>query len=351
MLRHGELISTMGTTDKVPSLDFKYTPEGSYPVLGDSTGGKTCFIGGGPGNPSKNGVCNMCHNDRTTYTRPPVVGTPPDAPINLTPANGDASVEVTPLLTASAYYDPDPEDLHQASQWQISATSGDFTTPVYDSGAVADLTGHRVAAALNNAATYFWRVRYQNSAGAWSDFSQETRFSTLVDGSAAAVTLNPSDMVSNPGAYAVSNYSTWATALDSNDGDVSYVYLCCTSPGQSFTMSMDDPTGLEWATIESVTIHVTARYLEGPWPNALPYAAGVNIGYQTGSATRWSGSQMTDTSGDYKLLSSQTFTTDSDGGPLDLSDIDNLQVTVRREIAGSYLLRITQIRVEVEYSF
>jgi hypothetical protein len=108
---------------------------------------------------------------------------------------------------------------------------------------------------------------------------------------------------------------------------------------------------LEWATIESVTIHVTARYLEGPWPNALPYAAGVNIGYQTGSATRWSGSQMTDTSGDYKLLSSQTFTTDSDGGPLDLSDIDNLQVTVRREIAGSYLLRITQIRVELEYSF
>jgi hypothetical protein len=351
MLRHGELISTMGTTDKVPSLDFKYTPEGSYPVLGDSTGGKTRFIGGGPGNPSKNGVCNMCHNDRTTYTRPPVVGTPPDAPINLTPANGDASVEVTPLLTASAYYDPDPEDLHQASQWQISATSGDFTTPVYDSGAVADLTSHRVAAPLNNAATYFWRVRYQNSAGAWSDFSQETRFSTLVDVDGAAVILNPSDMVSNPGAYAVSNYSTWATALDSNDGDVSYVYLCCTSPGQSFTMSMDDPTGLEWATIESVTIHVTARYLEGPWPNALPYAAGVNIGYQTGSATRWSGSQMTDTSGDYKLLSSQTFTTDSDGGPLDLSDIDNLQVTVRREIAGSYLLRITQIRVEVEYSF
>jgi hypothetical protein len=54
----------------------------------------------------------MCHNDRVTYTRPPLVGTPPDAPMNLTPTHGDASVAVTPLLTASAYYDPDPSDLH-----------------------------------------------------------------------------------------------------------------------------------------------------------------------------------------------------------------------------------------------
>ncbi|MEJ2395961.1 MAG: hypothetical protein P8Z77_14610, partial [Candidatus Thiodiazotropha sp.] len=175
----GELISTSGTQDKVPSLDFQYTPEGSYPVLADSTGGKTRFINPGPGNPSKNGVCNMCHNDKTLYSRSPVIGTPPDAPVNLTPLDSETLVSTTPLLTASAYFDPDPADLHQASQWQISATAGDYSTPVYDSGATSDLTNHEVSQSLHNANTYYWRVRYQNSAGAWSEFSPETSFSTL----------------------------------------------------------------------------------------------------------------------------------------------------------------------------
>ena len=77
----------------------------------------------------------------------------------------------------------------------------------------------------------------------------------------------------------------------------------------------------------------------------------MNIGYQTGAATLWSGSLVTDGSDGYSLLSSQTFTTDSDGGPLDLNDINNLQVSIKREILGSYLLRVTEIRVEVAYSF
>jgi hypothetical protein len=341
----------MGTTDKVPSLGFQYTPEGSYPILADSTGGKTRFSGGGPGSPSKNGVCNMCHNDQITYTRPPLTGTPPDTPVNQTPTAGAVDVDTSPVLTASAYNDPDPADTHQASQWQISATPGDYSTPIYDSGASSDLTSHLVAVPLNNAATYYWRVRYQNSGGAWSGFSAETAFSTIPGGSGSLLTLTPSGMVSNPGAYSVSAGATWAGSLDSDDGDVSYVYLCCTSPGQSFTVALDDPAGLQGATITSVTIRVTARYLEGPWPNALPYAAGLDVGYQTGSAVIWSGSQLTDAGGGYSLISTQTYTTDSDGGPLELSDINNLQVSIKRQIAGSYLLRVTEIRAEVGYSF
>ena len=350
MLRHGELISTMGTTDKVPSLDFQYTPEGTYPILADSTGGKTRFIGGGPGNPSKNGVCNMCHNDQTQYTRTASIGTPPDTPVNLTPLADETNVSTTPLLTASAYYDPDPGETHQASQWQISATAGDYSAPVYDSGASTDLTSHLLAVPLNGASTYYWHVRYQNSAGAWSDFSPETAFSTLAGSGGSSLVLTPSDMVSNPGVYSVSSGSTWATAMDSDDGDMSYIYLCCTSPGKMFTVSMDDPAGLQGATIDSVTLHVMARYLDGPWPNAVPYAAGVSIGYQTGSATQWSGSMVLDTSGSYNQVSTLTFTTDSDGGPLDLADINNLQVTVKRDTAGSALLRVTRVWAEVVYT-
>lgn len=350
MLRHGELISTMGTSDKAPSLDFQYTPEGTYPVLGDSTGGKTRFSGGGPGNPSKNGVCNMCHNDQMIYTRPSVIGTPPEAPVNLTPIADESGVGLLPLLTASAYYDPDPSDTHQASQWQISTTPGDYSTPVYDSGASADLTSHQVTVSLNGATNYYWRVRYQNNAGAWSDFSTESAFSTLVGSSGTSLILTPSGMVSNPGAYSVSSGATWTSALDSDDGDMSYVYLCCTSPGQSFTVSMDDPVGLQGASINSVTIHVMARYLEGPWPNAVPYAAGGNLGYQTGASTQWSGSVTTDISGSYNQLSTQTFSSDSDGGALDLADINSLQVSIKRETSGSYLLKVTRIWAEVEYT-
>ncbi|MCU7918263.1 MAG: hypothetical protein KZQ95_07870 [Candidatus Thiodiazotropha sp. (ex Epidulcina cf. delphinae)] len=350
MVRHGELISTPGTTDKVPSLDFQYTPEGTYPVLGDSTGGKTRFIGGGPGNPAKNGVCNMCHNDQTIYTRSPVFGTPPDTPSNLTPLDGATSVETTPLLTSSAYADPDPTDLHQASQWQVTTTLGDYSTPVYDSGASADLTSHQVVAALNNATAYYWRVRHQNSTGAWSDFSTETTFSTVAGGAGQSVSLNPSGVV-NAGAYTPNTGSTWASALDSDDGDASYVKLCCTSPSQTFTVSMDDPVGLGGTTIQAVTIHISARYLAGPWPGAVPYLANVDVGYKTGTSTTWSGSVALDTSGNYNQVISQTFTTDSDGGPLDLADIDNLQITVKRQTSGPPLLRVTEIRAEVDFTY
>ncbi len=349
MLRHGELISTSGTMDKVPSLDFQYTPEGSYAVLADSTGGKTRFINGGSGTPSKNGVCNMCHNDQTVYTRSPVMGTPPDTPVNLTPMDGESLVATTPLLTAGAYYDPDPGDLHQASQWQVSATPGDYSTPVYDSGATSDLTSHQVSVPLHNANAYYWRVRYQNSAGAWSEFSAETSFSTLA-GTSGLVLLNPADMVSNPALFEVSASSSWATAMDSNDGDMSYVYRCCGRSGSTFSVGMDDPVGLAGATITGVTLHVSARYLSSPSPTATPRAGGVSVGYQTGASIQWSGSVTTDTSGEYNTISSQQFTTDSDGGPLDLTDIENLQVSIRRDLGGPPELRVTEIRAEVEYT-
>ncbi|MEJ2202089.1 MAG: hypothetical protein P8X63_13900, partial [Desulfuromonadaceae bacterium] len=58
MVRHGELISTVGTTDKVPAIDFKYTPSNSSPTLPESSGGTTRFIAPGPGTIAKNGICN-----------------------------------------------------------------------------------------------------------------------------------------------------------------------------------------------------------------------------------------------------------------------------------------------------
>jgi hypothetical protein len=347
MVRHGELISTPGTTDKVPSLDFHYSPEGGYPLLIDSTGGKTRFIGPGPGSVAKNGVCNMCHNDQVSYARPVASAAGPAAPSNTEPASGAVAVATTPLLTSSAFSDPVPGNTHQASQWQITATSGDYSSPIYDSAATADLTAHRVSIPLSHASKYYWRARHRNSAGGWSAFSAETAFSTAADPNLPSI-LHPSGAVA-AGAFLPSSGTTWASALDSNDGDTSHVYLCCSAP-QSFTVSMDDPMGLEGATIRAVTIRVLARYLAGPWPGAVPFAGSVVVGYKTGASTLWSAAASTDTSGTYNLISSQRFTSDSDGGALDLADINNLNVVVKRNTAGPPLLRITEIRAEVEFS-
>jgi hypothetical protein len=72
MIRHGELISTPGTMDKVPALSFHYVP---YPPdttsMADSTGG-IMALGNGMGAVETTGVCVMCHNQRIEYSRAPV---------------------------------------------------------------------------------------------------------------------------------------------------------------------------------------------------------------------------------------------------------------------------------------
>ena len=81
-----------------------------------------------------------------------------------------------------------------------------------------------------------------------------------------------------------------------------------------------------------------------------PMLRTINIGYNTGTATVWQGNTTTDTSGEYNLIISNTYTTDSDGGVLDLADIINLQIAVKRAIGGPRQLRITEIYAEVAYT-
>jgi len=75
MIRHGELISTE-EKDKAPSLNLYHLNDSGEldetVSLLKSIGGKTQFWAPGPGNPNKNGICKMCHNDSLTYLREPV---------------------------------------------------------------------------------------------------------------------------------------------------------------------------------------------------------------------------------------------------------------------------------------
>jgi hypothetical protein len=104
----------------------------------------------------------------------------PDQPANMLPANGATSASRTSALESSAFSDPDSGDVHIASQWQVSSTSGDYSAPVFDSDIDAGhLTSIGVpSGVLQYSATYYWHVRHQDSHGAWSDWSVETSFTT-----------------------------------------------------------------------------------------------------------------------------------------------------------------------------
>jgi len=451
MVRHGELISTPGTNDKVPSIDFQYTPVDTYPVLANSDGGKTRFIGGGPGSVSKNGICSMCHNDSKEYRRTPadlyppqiseVFGmvdsdtlhvyftegvytnsdasgnllvqdftlydiddnrnivdvihtageksavlvlnvpldskddlgtdeisaattmsiydasgnamnldhtiiqenTPPDAPYNISPANGATGVTLIPTLQSSYFNDSNSQDTHQASRWQISQTAGDYTNPVYDHISTSDLTSHTLSSALSAFTTYYWHVQYRDNNGAWSAFSEETSFET--GSSSDTVIIHPSGLASNPGGFSTEG-GGWGDILDQNDGDASFALKCCGGPGDIFSVDMDDYPALNGSTIESFTINVYTRY--STHPDEGTDAGNMDIGYKTGSTTVWLGDTYVDTPG-YLLITSQTFTTDSDGGTLDPDDITNMQIFIKRNVGGPTELRVTEIFIKVAY--
>jgi len=106
----------------------------------------------------------------------------PHQPANVLPAHGAALVSLTPNLKSSAFSAPSSGADHNSSQWQISATPGNFSAPVFDSGTdTSSLTQIAIApGTLTWTTDYYWRVRHQHVTGAWSGWSQETRFGTLM---------------------------------------------------------------------------------------------------------------------------------------------------------------------------
>jgi hypothetical protein len=174
-------------------------------------------------------------------------------------------------------------------------------------------------------------------------------FTTIASsGNPQTIIIHPSELNTESGGWGTVG-GNWTDILDSNDNDSSYAVLCCTSPNWFFYVDMDNPTGIEGATIDSIVVYVYARYLDGPSPSANPYAGGIDIGYKTGNATIWNGSTTTDTSGLYNLIQTISYSSDSDGGPLDLIDINNIQISVKRIASGSPQIRVSEVFIEVSY--
>ncbi len=111
---------------------------------------------------------------------PFTTASPPERPANVAPADLAVSVGLTPTLEASGFADAQSGDTHLASEWQVTSRAGDYSAPVFQQiGQRSGLTSMAVReGALANRTVYYWRVRYQDNHGTWSDFSAETGFAT-----------------------------------------------------------------------------------------------------------------------------------------------------------------------------
>lgn len=98
-------------------------------------------------------------------------------PANASPAAGATGVLEQPTLTGSTYY-----SLYGAAQSALQvqvSTSPTFAATVYDSGSLPAATSHTLPSGVLVVSTaYHWRLRYQNTRGAWSEWSAGSSFAT-----------------------------------------------------------------------------------------------------------------------------------------------------------------------------
>lgn len=104
---------------------------------------------------------------------------PPATPTNISPASGAIGQSTSPVLTSSAFSDPNG-DHHVASQWLLRMAGSDEV--LHDSG---EDKINLVSAPFENlmeGSTYNFQVRYKDDRGLWSEYSTSTSFSTVSAG-------------------------------------------------------------------------------------------------------------------------------------------------------------------------
>lgn len=155
--------STANGQDAIPA-NAKFTH--TFPTPGRNP--YYCALHGGPGGQDMSGVVRVVD---------PAANTNPAQPINQSPAANSIDISTAPTLGASAFSDADSGDVHAASQWIVRQIgNGAVVLDTHED------TSHKTSIPLENlsgSTLYGWQVRYKDDRGGWSDYSVETRFTTV----------------------------------------------------------------------------------------------------------------------------------------------------------------------------
>jgi len=106
----------------------------------------------------------------------------PAQPVNVAPPCGAHYVS-DPIVLVGSEFSGIAGTFHESSQWQVRASDGLYSTPVWESGEdPANKTSITLPPGLlPGDEKFFWRVRYKDDRGMWSLWSDETSFTTDLD--------------------------------------------------------------------------------------------------------------------------------------------------------------------------
>lgn len=103
---------------------------------------------------------------------------PPETPVNAEPADAATDIQEAPTLMGSSYVSL-AGAVQYAMQAQVADAVDGFDAPVLDSGDRPAGSGYSISKDILAVGTqYFWRIRYQDEHGFWSDWSAPTSFTT-----------------------------------------------------------------------------------------------------------------------------------------------------------------------------
>jgi hypothetical protein len=128
------------------------------------------------GDPDGDGITNL--NEYLGGTEPRIYEEflKPDKPGQLSPSE-DEVVSLEPVLQTGEFSDPDLNDIHAKSHWQIFRSKDRVCVfEKTSSGALTQLVVPKLL--LDNSTAYEWRVRFVDNHGLSSDWSEKETFAT-----------------------------------------------------------------------------------------------------------------------------------------------------------------------------